>query len=431
MNGFKSFSLSRHSLEFYFLLGFVFSLPLFRSPQSIFFIAYALIWLLNRHLEQSWGGAWKAWDSLIAFWILANISVDIAGVLHGVKWTVISDFARYSILLWIISRSYYSQKQLSIVLLTLVSSTLIALLSAYYPFLIQQSMNALELHGVGHVNHSAIYLTLVFIIGSSFTLAYWSSLKTAQKIAAIIITGLLLQGVFISQSRAAAGASLLILLLTGIILLRRNARYLISILLILMCLGVYSWVYPPKVLERIVKSQKAEHTISFALAEHTLSAKILTHLHILIGSDRANVYQTAVWSYQHHPWFGAGIHQFQSATVPVVKEEEQRLHLPSNRYTVYSHAHNLYLNTLVEQGLVGFIPLCLIFIAWGILLASSFPKRSSSSFHWCLFLASTGVFFTNLGIGFVNTPLHHQNALLSLFILGLSIRYLPLAPKRS
>ena len=46
--------------------------------------------------------------------------------------------------------------------------------------------------------------------------------------------------------------------------------------------------------------------------------------------------------------------------------------------------------------------------------------RKSKESEWIV-LSSIGVTLINLGIGWVNTTLHHEHAILSMFILGLLI----------
>src|SRR5205814_7189125 len=73
----------RYPVEFSWLLGLVFFLPLFEAPKNLCWLGYVLAWLYNRARDRSWGGAWDRWDSLIAVWIASGyLSAAFAGVHH-------------------------------------------------------------------------------------------------------------------------------------------------------------------------------------------------------------------------------------------------------------------------------------------------------------------------------------------------------------
>lgn len=400
---------SLHQIEFLLLAGMTASLTLSKSLQSIFFIAFAACWLTRCCLEHRWGGPWNYWDSLIALWISAVVAVDINGALHGLNLSVISDFARYSIFLWLISRTMLSEKKLGILFIILVVSTLIGLGLGYY-HLYFLNYRDLEIPQIGHVNHSAIYLEFVFSISLSVLLSCWSTLKLWKRILLFISIIIFLNALFDGLSRAAVATALATIFMIGVLLSRRKLIYLPIMIIGLGLITSSLWIHPfqtphfktPPILEKERTHEKAFKNVI---------------------SDRAELRQTAFWIWQKHPWLGAGIHNFQAEGKAIVEEKSLTAGHPITLYTTYSHAHNIYLNTLAEQGVVGFGALVLIFIAWIFLLLKHWPNRFDNNFYWALWLSSSCVLLSNLVIGWANTPLHHQNALLSLLLLGLSIAY--------
>jgi hypothetical protein len=65
----------------------------------------------------------------------------------------------------------------------------------------------LGLNSVGHVNHSAIYLAIVFGASLSFVISYMGRVGHAVSLLSGLATGVLIVSVFVTESRAAIGAA--------------------------------------------------------------------------------------------------------------------------------------------------------------------------------------------------------------------------------
>ena len=88
-----------------------------------------------------------------------------------------------------------------------------------------------------------------------------------------------------------------------------------------------------------------------------------------------------------------------------------------NLYLTSSHAHNVYLTYLVSGGLLIFS----IFIWFWFYIVWVIIKLITRRENEWIVLSGIGVVLVNLGIGWVNTTLHHEHAILSMFVLGLLI----------
>ena len=128
----------------------------------LFRSAYVLVWLANRLRAGSLGGDWRAWDTLIVFWIgSAYLAAAFAG-LGGNAWAKTGDVATHSILLWLVMRAGYSERELRWVLAALVASAVVGLLYAYWRLWSGAAKSGnLQLNSVGQVNHTAIYLAMI------------------------------------------------------------------------------------------------------------------------------------------------------------------------------------------------------------------------------------------------------------------------------
>lgn len=88
-------------------------------------------------------------------------------------------------------------------------------------------------------------------------------------------------------------------------------------------------------------------------------------------------------------------------------------------YRSTSHAHNLYLNVLAERGSVGFILLMAFLVYWAMQLFVHRPTAVDFNYTWTLWGSSLSAFVMVVGIGTVNTTLHHEHAMLSVIVLAL------------
>jgi len=91
------------------------------------------------------------------------------------------------------------------------------------------------------------------------------------------------------------------------------------------------------------------------------------------------------------------------------------------------HAHNLYLNTLAERGIVGSVPLAAVLIAWGLLLFRRRPRPADSEDDWLLWGAAAAAWTVSVVAGLANTTLHHEHGMLAALLLGL---WLPRSHRR-
>ena len=158
---FASLRSVRFPVETGLLLGLAFFLPLAEAPKNLLWLAYAATWLANRARAGDWGGRWDGWDTLIALWIASGFLVAAFAGLHKSEWQGAGDLLRYASLLWLVKRGGYAGRELKWLLGALVASTVIGLAIGYFRLWTGLAKSGhLQLHSVGHVNHTAIYLAI-------------------------------------------------------------------------------------------------------------------------------------------------------------------------------------------------------------------------------------------------------------------------------
>ena len=156
---------------------------------------------------------------------------------------------------WTLYRSDYTFEEKKYLFIFAILMTIPPLVWGLTQVLILFTNKDLQLHSVGHVNHSAIYLCIITSVAFSLLI---NQLKRARQ-KYIFTTSLLLilfiYCVILSQSRAAFGIT--ILLISFMILLSSLTKRLKALLLtvvgvLLVCI---IFVRPVKVIEKQILSQ--------------------------------------------------------------------------------------------------------------------------------------------------------------------------------
>jgi O-antigen ligase len=400
----------RYPVEFGWLLAFAFFLPLFEAPKNLCWIGYALAWLWNRRRDRDWGGAWDRWDTLIAAWIASGgLVATFAGIRHD-EWTGAIDILRYGSVLWMVKRSRFDERAAAWIVSTLVVSTLVTLAWGYWSLYVARTHIQLQLNSVGHVNHSAIYLAIVFAFAFSWSVAYWRSMRTAARVAAVVTTLVLVVSLFVAESRAAVGAAaLFVLVMACVFALRRRAGALKGTLAVLLCAAAVFAAHPA-----ILKKTIATTEQGLALAY------------------RDQIWRNGLIAWRQYPWFGVGLDNFGKADLATLQRWSAAQGGALQASAQGSHGHSLYFTALAERGVVGLGVLLAVLIAWIVALARAVPKAADPPLAWALFGGALGGWVVTVAAGMFNTTLHHEHAILAVLLLGLWLAgRRPPAPERS
>jgi len=354
-------------------------LPLYEAPKNLAWAAYVLIWLANRLRARNFGGAWDAWDTLIALWIGSVFVVAPFAAVHRDEWRAGLDVVRYGVALWLLKRSDYVEYEWRWPLGALLASALVGLAIGYAK-LWSGTLDTLQLNSVGHVNHTAIYLTIILGVATAWFLAGGPALLMCGTIVA------LMAGLFTAASRAAVGVGLATMVMLALFALRRargRATLVLGTVAVSVMLAVLSAA------QVFVKQQQ------LAQGGNTLNF-------------RAPAWQLGLEAWRQHPWFGLGLDNFDVVTR--ARDAAYGALVP--------HAHNLYLNTLVERGVIGAAALAAVLIAWTWALWRRPPRAADDRYDWLLWGAAASAWLVTGAVGMVNTTLHHEHGLLAMLLLG-------------
>ena len=391
-------------LELTFLSLFLAFLPSLEAPKNIFLAGY-LITALYRQ-SQLPPSKWSIWDwvflSLIASSFLSALFPFVAG---GSEWKGFRGMLLWIAFGWTLFRTDYSFEEKKYLFILSILMTFPPLLWGLAQLLILFSKDSLQLHSVGHVNHSAIYLCMM--AGAALSLLL-SQLQGTQK-KYVFITALLfifiISSVIISQSRGAFGVAFL--LASVLIFLSKLAVKIktISLSLLTIFLVIIIFIIPAPIIEKQIANQNNHD--------------------ILAGRDK--VWRVALEVARLNPLFGIGGGNLKQINIDQLKSsvESRGETFNTEEFSInYHHPHNIYLSNLVDRGILGFIIFLNFMLIWLITLIKSYKKLNQDSKAMLFIMGSFSAWTTIFGIGFVNTTFHHENALLALFFLSLHLNYL-------
>ena len=390
-------------LELTFLSLFLAFLPSVEAPKNIFLAGY-LITALYRQ-SQLPPSKWTIWDwvflSLIASSFLSALFPFMAG---GSEWKGFRGMLLWIAFGWTLFRADYNFEEKKYLFIFAILMAIPPLLWGLTQLLILFTKDSLQLHSVGHVNHSAIYLCTMTGAGLSLLISQLQSAKKKYVFITSLLFILLISSVIISESRGAFG--IIFLLVFTLLLLSKISIKIKTILLSLLVIFLMIIVFiPAPVIEKQITNQINHDVLS----------------------QRDKVWRASFEVARLNPIFGIGGGNWKQINIDQIKssvESRGETFVAEDFALQWGHPHNIYLSNLVDRGLLGFITFLSFIFIWLITLIKSYKKFNQDTKAMLFIMGSFSAWTTIFGIGFVNTTFHHENALLALFFLSLHLNYL-------
>lgn len=377
-------------------------LPSLEAPKNIFLVLYAIVALIRQFKFRNLY-TWGLWDwiflSIISSSFLSSIFAGLAPASEWAGFRVLLTFISTG---WLISRSQYPRKYISWFFWLIILSTIPPIIFGYWQYLFSHQKTDLQLHSVGHVNHSAIYLAIIFGAAFGAMTSYWKSASVKLKFFLILQVIILLIGLTIGHSRGAFGVSLIsatLLLISSN--LNKNLKKLIFLILSLYALSL-------AILNvEIVQKQKN------VLADHDVLA------------GRAEVWNISIEAARLYPIFGVGMSNWAHITPKLIQDSVEKRHKKyiSTNYNFVKHSHNLYLTALSERGVIGFFVLIGFMLFWLKEQIATFKKIKKDILGFSIWAGSISAWLGTFGIGLVNTTFHHEHGILACLFLGLYLAF--------
>ena len=392
------------------LIAFCIFLPLLEFWKNLALLAYFIVWTANRLRARDFGGGWRASDTLFVLWIgAAYLAAAFAGLQHN-AWAKTGDVAVSALLFWMVTRAGYGARELRQLLGALVVSTVAGLVIGYWRLWSGAGKSGtLQLYSVGHVNHTAIYLAMMLGVGTSWLFARWQAWPVNRRVVALAVTALLLASLVVTASRAAVGVGFMLVLILGLAWWPRWRAPLAAGAVVVAVTAALLTGFGAQVVQKQIDNAAAENVLAF----------------------RDGIWRMGLAAWEKYPWFGVGKDNYKLISHDLVRawRTEAGKDYDQTRYVHFPHAHNLYVNTLVERGAVGFAALAAVLIAALAALLRRRPRPGDADLAWILWGGAASAWIVTAGIGAVNTTLHHEHGLLAALLLGLWLS--TLRPRRA
>jgi O-antigen ligase len=306
---------------------------------------------------------------------------------------------------WTLFRSDYNEKEKKFLFILAILMTLPPLAWGLMQYLFLHTKEALQLHSVGHVNHSAIYLCMVAGASLSFLLSQLHAARKKYIFIAALLFIFLAVSVIITDSRAAFGIAFSLIYSMFFLSKISVKTKTLSLCLLSTFLVTIIFIMPAPVIEKQIGYQNSHDILS----------------------QRDKVWRASFEVARLNPIFGIGGGNWKHIEMDQIKsavESRGEAFNAEDFALQYHHPHNIYLSNLVDRGILGLITFLSFMFIWLITLIKSYKKFNQDSKAMLFIMGSFSAWTTIFGIGFVNTTFHHENALLALFFLGLHLSYL-------
>lgn len=386
----------------------ILSLPSLEAPKNIFLVGYLITRVISEIIQFKQGvKQWKSWDFLFLTIIFtAFLSTVFAGFSGMEEWQGYKVFLTAILTGWFISRTHYSQNQYRIIFLLTILAIIPPLLWGLYEYLVIHSKKSLEIHSVGHVNHSAIYLTMIFgaTLGwfiSQFDFKKKDEVSQWQTILIGMMSFILFISLIIGQSRGAFGIA--ILLGICLLFLANSIKVKIIAIVTMFLVITSSMLLESDIIQKQINNQKSDNVLA----------------------NRDKVWNVSIEASRFSPLLGLGLSNWHFIKLSQIqKSVEARGEIfHADNYFFPGHSHSLYLSALVERGIVGLMVTLIFMCYWLYDLIKTFKWSNKSGTSYMLWTGSLSAWLATFGIGLVNTTFHHEHGILACLFLGLYISY--------
>lgn len=389
-------------IEYALVCALALVLPTLESPKNLAVFLLLLTWVVHRIVARDVVLRRPDWVEASLLFILAACILStvfnwpLVNGLKGLKDTLVQVFV-----FWLIYRAGYSERQYLIIAATVAAGVLIGLGWGVLD-VAQGRLGQLQFHSAGIVTQSALYLSIA--LATTFAVA-WTRPTVLSGIhlvrhqilwwtAAVIMV----IGLFLMASR---GAILAVVVTYAIYALVIGRRTLWFIILGAMGLAVALALILPD---------------SFNQSRWLTKTREMTSTGRLVAADQERVdnWRIAIARVAQADAVIVGIGPRNFAAIDrTAMRFDPPLVIGSGRL---NHAHNLYLNKLVEEGVLGLSALLMFF---GLVIARLVRDRRRGEWrHWKWF-AGVGALTIPGVAGLFGTPWYQEHALLAMMILAI------------
>jgi O-antigen ligase len=383
-------------IEFALAAILLFVLPTLESPKNIAFGLFVLTWSAHRLMSGDWRG-WKLGGVdfvLLAMWLATLLSTIVNWPYPNVTKGVV-DTTRLTFTAWCIYRAGYGERERRWLVWALVTGVLPALGVGVLE-LATGKRHQLEFHSAGIITQSASYLAMVLVLVLGVLGLSDREAPRSAKIFWIVSAAAMSAGLFVMGSRGVLLAFFFVLVPLIFLFGRR-------------------WVW-------IVGACVVFGGVFWYLSNHERFIHQWNKAMVMVGEtgfseadqERYTVWRITLAQVKQGESLLAGIGPRNFSTIDI---HQLKLDPPIPAKTrTPPHAHNLFLNKLVEEGVIGLAALLGLFGVVARQLVRDYREGRHRSVYW---IGALGALVIPVIAGSFNTPFYQEHGMLAMSLFAL------------
>ena len=392
-------SASLRKYELFFVSFLVLIMPSLEAGKTLFWFLYLVTYLVRRYQDGNLSLVPREPVNLaITLYLLITLISTLVNwpFENGLKG--FHDEFRFTTLFLCLYSAGYSAREYRQIALLIIVGVLGGLVYGLVEFLLQMRTD-FQFHSAGIVTQSSIYLGIAILLNAGQLL---DKNNTPDKLRTFLKLSLLIQ--IVALVYMGSRGSMLAIALTFILLtiLTLNIRTVIAwvagLSVIIVLFSAVIQIFPDSVFSKDIFTQYSIERIKESDSQR-LAAWQIAIAKLSTGKDLA---------------WGVGPRNYK-----VINEME---FVTSNdkfmQMKKYSHAHNLFLTQLIEQGIIGLLAMLYFFFLVLLKIIAIWRTDPDHSPGWAWY-GGIGGFAIPIIAGLFNTPFYQEHAMLAMLVMGM------------
>jgi len=374
-------------------------LPSLEALKTFFWFSYLSIFLIRRYQNGSLSlMPKKSANIAVTLYLSATLISTLVNWPFDNGFKGFLDEFRFLTLFLCLYSAGYTEAEYRRIALLIVVGALGGLAYGLVEFLFHFRTD-FQFHSAGILTQSSIYLGITIIVNAGLLL---DKQPAPQKLTNFLRASLLIQ--LIALVYMGSRGSMLAIILTFILLailtlrLRTVMVWLAGVGLSILVISVLVQMFPDNVFSKDIATQYSVDRIK-ASDSQRIEAWEVAFAKLAGGKD-------LVW--------GIGPRNYKATKdMEFVTQNDKFIQMKK-----YTHAHNLFLTQLIEQGIIGLLAMLYVFFVFLLKIISIWRHEPDHSPGWAWY-GGVGGLAIPLVAGMFNTPFYQEHAMLAMLVMGM------------
>jgi len=398
-----------YKYELFFISFLVLIMPSLEAGKTLFWFLYLCTFIIRRYRDGTLSLI-PVRPATIA--ICLYLLVTLASTL--VNWPIENGFKgfldeiRFCTLFLCLYCAAYTEKEYRQIAILVIVGVLGGLVYGLVEFLMNYSMD-FQFHSAGILTQSSIYLGIAILLNTGLLLDKGNMPPALNNFLRVALLIQLIALVYMGSRGSILAIILCFIALTILTLrLRTVLTWAASLSLLILVVSVLIQVFPDNILSKDIVGQYSTERTTESDYQRLSAWKIA--LAKLAQKD------DLVW--------GVGPRNYQVINeMDFVTQNASLMNMKK-----YSHAHNLFLSQVIEQGIVGLLAMLFFFLLVFLNIIKTWRWSPEHKPGWAWYGGIGGLSVPVIA-GMFNTPFYQEHAMLAMLIMGMMFAMAKQEPK--